>query len=102
MNRQPQLQKIFENIVQNNGKVYFQPPSNLRMIFPCIEYHLSMIDTTFADDSAYHSERRYQVTTISPNPENPWIEELLKLPKCTFSRHFTSDGLNHDVFYIYF
>ena len=102
MNKRLQLQQVLERIVGIDHKVYYQPPQNLRLTFPCIEYNLSTIDSQQADDMNYHSERRYQLTVIDPNPENPWIEELLLLPKCAFSRHYTSDGLNHDVFYIYF
>lgn len=102
MNRRDQLQDILQSIVGNNHKVYYQPPENLRLIFPCIEYHLSSIDSMQADDKNYKNTRRYQLTVIDPKPESPWIEKLLDLPMCSFSRHYTSDGLNHDVFYIYY
>lgn len=108
MNRRTTLQAILDtivltpNIIGKTGKVYYQPPENLRMQFPCIEYHLSTIDSQQADDINYHSERRYQLTIIDASPESPWIEMLLDLPKCSFGRHFTSDGLNHDIFYIYY
>lgn len=101
MNRRNKLQGILEEIASPN-KVYYQPPENLRMIFPCIEYHLAGITQIYADDETYHAERRYQVTVIDAKPENPWILKLLQLPKCSFGRHYTSDGLNHDVFYIYY
>ena len=83
--------------------IYYQPPSNVRMIFPCIEYHDAPWDARHADDKAYTITRHYQVTVIDKLPDNPWIMQLAtELPMCTQERHYTSDGLNHDVLDVYY
>lgn len=90
-------------ITGSTKNVYYQPPSNIHMTFPCIEYHDSPWDTKFANDKAYTITRHYQVTVIDSKPENPWIEAIsTSFQMCTFERHYTSDGLNHDVFDIYY
>lgn len=83
--------------------IYYQPPSNMRMKFPCIEYHDAAMDTTFANDMPYVNTRHYQLTVIDSMPDNPWIQLIAtSIPMCVHNRHYTSDGLNHDVFDIYY
>jgi hypothetical protein len=83
--------------------IYYQPPANVRMIYPCIEYHDQPWVSKFANNKAYIICRHYQVTVIDPMPNNPWIMTLAsEIPMCTHSRHYTSDGLNHDVLDIYY
>ena len=98
-----QLHDILCGITGSTTNVYYQPPTNIRMKYPCIEYHDSPWDTKFANDKPYAITRHYQVTVIDSRPENPWIQQIsTSLPMCTFERHYTSDGLNHDVFDIYY
>ncbi len=82
--------------------IYYQPPKNVRMQYPCIEYHDQPWDSKFANNAPYTITRHYQVTVIDPMPDSEWLMKLAMLPMCTFSRHYTSDGLNHDVFDIYY
>ena len=96
------LHDILCGITGDTKIVYYQPPMNVKMTFPCIEYHDAPWDTKFAGDSPYAITRHYQVTVIDPRPENPWIFELATLPMCTQERHYVSDGLNHDVFDLYY
>lgn len=89
-------------ITGDTTNVYYQPPSNIRMKYPCIEYHDAQWDTTFANDMPYTITMHFQLTVIDPRPESPWIMEIARtFPMCKQTRHYTADGLNHDVFDIY-
>lgn len=82
--------------------VYYQPPPSLEMIYPAFVYELEDIKSTFANDGVYLSKRKYRVTSINEDPDNPMVARLAALPFSSFNRHFESDNLNHDVFTLYF
>lgn len=83
-------------------KVYFQPPANISMEYPCIVYQRDSANNIFADDTQYKYTQRYMVTVMDRNPDSEIVERLTKLPLCTFNRHYASGDLNHDVFNLYF
>lgn len=83
------------------ANVYFQPPPNKTLQYPCLVYELEEMRVRFADNGPYSIMDRYQVTFIRAEPDSPVLRELLGLPFSSFSRHFASEQLNHDVFVIY-
>lgn len=101
MDRRLDLHQILKNILGSNC-VYFQPPPSVKITYPCIIYERSGINSTKADNINYLNRVEYTVTLIGDNPESNLIEELLKIPMCSYDRFFTSDGLNHDVFSLYY
>jgi hypothetical protein len=96
-----QLQSLLETLL-NNSNVYFQPPPNLSMNYPCIVYELDDIRTDFAGNRPYRFDRRYQVTVIDRNPDSSIPMLVAGLPTCTFSRHYIANNLNHYVLNLYF
>ena len=101
MGQRPELQAILQEIA-GTAKVYFQPPSNVQMEYPCIVYRRDMIRTTFAGNLPYLWTKRYQVTVIDRNPDSEMPDKVLALPMCTHNRTFASENLNHDVFNLFF
>nr|DAQ74279.1 MAG TPA: tail completion protein [Caudoviricetes sp.] len=95
------LQAELEELLGSRN-VYFQPPASVRINYPAIVYTRSDIDNTFADDSVYMQSHFYEVTVIDEDPDSKIVEAVSKLPTCRFSRHFTSENLNHDTFIIYY
>lgn len=95
------LQAELEELLGSRN-VYFQPPASVRINYPAIVYTRSDIDNTFADDSVYMQSHFYEATVIDEDPDSKIIEAISKLPTCRFSRHFTSENLNHDTFIIYY
>lgn len=83
-------------------KVYYQPPENLKMEYPCIRYSVSDVAGRSADNMHYHLTKRYEIVVIDKRPDNPVIDKLLELQMATFNRHYVSDGLNHDIIYLYY
>lgn len=94
-----ELQAIFEDMVPN---VYFQPPENIRMIFPCIVYSRSRANTKYADNHPYRNVQSYEVTVIDPNPDSVIPKKVAELPMCSYERFFAADNLNHDVYNLFF
>lgn len=95
------LQAELEELLDSRN-VYFQPPASVRINYPAIVYTRSDIDNTFADDSIYMQSHFYEVTVIDEDPDSKIVDAVSKLPTCRFSRHFTSENLNHDTFIIYY
>jgi hypothetical protein len=99
MVRRQQLHQLLETFVSN---VYFQPPPNVQLEYPCIIYRRDFADVKFADDIPYNRRMRYLVTVIDRNPDSDIPDKVASLPLSAFNRFFTADALNHDVFYVYF
>lgn len=88
--------------ILGSDHVYFQPPRNVRLKFPCIIYELNRYDIQYADDTSYIGTKGYVVTYISPDPDDETWENIMKLPHCSFNRFFTADDLNHWVLELYY
>lgn len=99
MERRLELDSILRNICPN---VYFQPPANLEMKYPCIRYVRSKPRGIFADNNLYISRKCYTVTVIDENPDSNIPDKVASLQLCSFDRHYASDNLNHDVFTLYY
>lgn len=101
MDRRLELQEKLESILGSRN-VYFQPPSNTKLSYPCIVYNRDGIDTTYANNIKYNTRIRYSLTLIGRSPESELVKEILKLPYCSYDRFFTADTLNHDTFTLYY
>lgn len=98
--RRLELQAMLEATLGSEN-VYFQPPPNLIMNYPCITYERDNASAKRADNKTYTWIQRYQVTYIDYEPDNDVIKKLAEYPLSEFNRHFATSGLNHDVFVIY-
>lgn len=101
MDQRLKLQELLK-VILGSGQVYFQPPNNVKMQYPCIVYRRDFASTQFASNLPYRNTKRYQVTVIDRDPDSEVPDEVAKLPLCSFVRHYTADNLNHDVFNLYF
>lgn len=94
------LGKLLEEIMEGN-EVWFQPPNNIHLNYPCVLYRLSQVDTDHADNLPYRWTKRYTVTLIDWNPDSKYVDQILAIPTCTFDTFYVADNLNHWVFNIY-
>lgn len=95
------LHEEFEELLGNRN-VYFQPPKNTQLSYPCIIYKLNKMDTKHANDRVYKKNNAYQVTLIHKDPDNTIKDKLLMFPKTKFNNFFVNDNLNHYVYTIYY
>lgn len=89
------------DLVGPDVSVYYQPPSSVKMKYPCLVYELSYIDNMYADDGVWMPSLRYDLMVIDRNPDSYLVDLVSTLPYCSFDRAFVSDGLNHTVFRVY-
>lgn len=94
------LRKVLQ---ETTGTVhlYYQPPANLRMQYPCIRYTRSKIRNQHANDGVYAQHWFYTVTVLDTDPDSKIVPAVAALPKCSYDRDFVSDGLYQTVFTIY-
>ena len=95
------LQTELEALLSSN-KVYFQPPSSIKLNYPCIIYERYDISNTFADDDVYLDPRQYRITVVDKNPDSEIVDKMAKFKTARFVRHMVVDNLNHDIFNIYY
>lgn len=99
MGRRLQLHELLTEITPH---VYFTPPEDLKITYPCITYERDYTETAFADNGVYRNTKRYLVTVIDQDPDSDIPERVSNLPLCRFSRFFAADQLNHDIFNLYY
>ena len=84
-------------------KVYFQPPTSIKLEYPCIILSRDGGSSRFADGRAYRFTRRYSVQSIDMNPDSEIPDWIAKnIPMCTMDQHYTSENLYHDSFTVYY
>lgn len=96
-----ELQTILEGLLGTNN-VYFQPPANVQMVYPCIIYKRDTARTLFAGNTPYRYTKRYLITVIDQDPDSEIPDKIAALPMCIFDRHYAANHLNHDVFSLFF
>ena len=94
-----QLHELLKTFVDN---VYFQPPENLQMVYPCIVYNRDAAQNLYADNGPYRHVKRYLVTVIDRDPDSPIPDKVAALPMSEFSQHFVVDNLHHDNYSVFF
>lgn len=82
--------------------VFFQPPSDKKLTYPCIIYSLDAVDVLYADNGPYRLHDRYSITYITRDPDDENIHKILMLPLCKFDRHYSSENLHHYAYTIFF
>lgn len=93
------LSAILHSLCDN---VYFQPPGNHRLKYPCIVYELDDLDLHHADNSVYRLEKVYSIQYITRDPDDQVITMMAMLPYCSMSNSFDSENLYHYQYVLYY
>ena len=101
MGKRLELQTLLE-LTLGSEHVYYQPPANVKMQYPCIVYQIDAARTEFAGNKPYKYDKRYQITIMHKDPDSDIPDRVAMLPKSTFDTHFTANNLHHSVFTLYF
>ena len=76
--------------------VYFQPPSNIQMVYPCIVYNKKGKYTQLANNKQYLSSQEYQIMVIEKNPDSVVADDIERhFEFCKIQQYYTTDNLNH-------
>lgn len=100
--RRYELQTRLENILGSDN-VYYNPPQNIRLSYPCIVYSMSRKNISRADNVLYKVVTGYDITFMHINPDDSIDAKLLgSFSNSSFNRSFILDNIYHDVYLIYF
>ena len=95
-----ELSEKLHEICQN---VYFQPPANIKLTYPCIIYRLDNLNVRFADNGGYQVMDEYSLTYITRDPDDELIRIIpLTFPYCVMTNTATSDNLRNYYYRLYF
>ena len=73
------------------------------MAYPAIVYKRTTIVANYANNRIYKQDRQYNIILIDRKPDSPFIDKILEHFKMIrHDRFFTSEGLNHDVFTLFY
>lgn len=106
-----ELHEVLRNVLASSGtmtakdastRIYFQPPSNAQMVYPCIVYSLDHVDSKYANNLPYGHDKRYTVMVIDRNPDSAIPDLVGDLPVSSFKTKYEKNNLNHFVFQLYF
>ena len=104
MGQRSELHLLLKSLyINGDPHVYYQPPKDQEIKYPCIIYKLDDMPAIHADNNPYLWGHRYQVTVIDRNPESPLRERVVALPTARMQTSpYVKDNLHHFVFSIYY
>ena len=99
--RREELQELLVSTV-GTIPVYYQPPENVKMTYPCFIISLDDTDIIYADGHPYYSRARFILTYITRSVNDEIISTLLNMKRyISFDRVYTADNLRHYVFNVH-
>lgn len=94
---------IHEKLLELCPNVYFQPPANKTLTYPCIIYRVSYFHQDKANNRNYRIKPRFDVTIVSQDPNKTIVLGMLNLfEHVDFDRTFITDNLYHDILTLYY
>lgn len=102
MDRRLQLNQLLSE-VSGVVDVYFQPPENVRMAYPCIRYYRGRPKVDRADDVAYHFTQCYELIVIDFDPDSEIPRYIVEhFPTATINATYVSNNLYHTPITLYY
>lgn len=95
--------ELHMKLLNISDNVYFQPPNNIQIKYPCIVYNKRIVDTKYADNEVYSMNQRYEVIAMSQDPDNTIPQQIMNtIPYCTISSTFVVDNVYHTTLRLYY
>jgi hypothetical protein len=101
MGSRKDLNEILVTIL-GSSNVYFQPPENVKLTYPCIIYVRDDIQVLRASNVLHKISKKYTITLIGNDVDTDLPERLLELETVSFDRRYIKDGLVHDVLSLFY
>ena len=85
--------------IEGLRKVYLQPPSSEKLIYPCLIITQDVPSALYSDDTPYLVWPTYELTLIDPDMESSIPAEIVRKSignyYIRFGRYFVADNLCH-------
>lgn len=109
MKSRSELQKELEELLGTSNlpleekRVYFQPPSSVKLKYPCIIYNLTRTDVRSGDNKKYIKHNEYHIKHLFKSLKNELKDSILdRFNYITHDTRFVSDGIYNDDFTLYY
>ena len=100
MDRRVALHNLLKS--SNPACCWFQPPDNTELVYPAIVYKRKHGNINHADNRAYLYKPCYEIKVFDANPDSAFIEWMVEnVPGVRYVNHYTTNGLNAEVFEVY-
>lgn len=95
--------KLHNELLEFSDNVYFQPPSNIKLKYPCIIYNKTPSIKEYGNDHQYIKTQGYQITVADADPDSLIADNLEeRFMYCAISQYFVNDNLNHVTLNLYY
>lgn len=95
--------ELHNELLQMVPNVYFQPPSNIQMKYPCIVYAKSDNEDLYANNRLYATKQQYDLTLIEDDPTTEVATNIRKhFSYCSISNYYVVDNLHHTKLNLYY
>lgn len=95
--------ELHNELLQFVPNVYFQPPSDHRMTFPCIVYGKASRRDVYAADDIYKIDRQYQLQVIESDPDSDLVDRVINhFRYASIGTNFVKDNIYHTSIKLYF
>ena len=89
--------------ILGSRNVYFSPPTNTEIHYPCFVYSFKELDAKFADNKHYVASGVYTITHIYREHRSRLFDKMLEsFDFISLKDNFKNDGLYHDVYKLYY
>lgn len=95
------LQSKLEGLLGSRN-VYYNPPENLVMKYPCIRYSKQRIDTRYANDKKYSKTNCYELMVITKQADPEVVDGILELPYSSLGTPYKAENLHHYPITLYY
>ena len=100
MDRRIALHNLLKS--SNPASCWFQPPDNTKLVYPAIVYKRKHGNSEYADNRTYRFTPCYEIKVFDANPDSPFIPWMVEnVPGVRYVNHYTTGGLNVEVFEVY-
>lgn len=94
---------LHDELLRFVPNVYFQPPSNVRMVYPCIVYSKTDKVIKFGNNKRYFSKQVYQIMLVERVPDSGVADDIEgSFQNCSIEQYYTMDNLNHTIIELYY
>jgi len=95
--------ELHEELMEFQLDLYFQPPQNIQLSYPCIVYSKTGKNKSFGNNGVYFSKQGYQIMLIEQDPDSPIADAIeTHFDYCSIDQHYAADNLNHTTLTLYY
>lgn len=95
--------ELHSELLGFSQNVYFQPPANIQLQYPCIIYEKTGKHREHANDETYLSTQEYSLILIEHDPDSLVADNIEKhFQFARIEQYYRVDNLNHTKLNLYY